>query len=252
VSHAPEISLPISSQKGASRAHAPAISPPISDQKGASHASVISPPTSNQKGASHGPTISAPTSNPKDESGSLVISPPIFNRNDASSNSENLSPHDISGEKRNLLFDLAIEVKGQCPICFFHRIQCRPHWAYRCDSGLCGNATRWKTFKAALRLGSSVCWRCAFPFDPPCDHPRGSNQCEFPDLLKELAFLVYVDSTQIRDAVFFKLGVSCPSTIGQYAIWLGRTSSVPGSVVNIVEVLAAYWALRKDGLLAGF
>jgi hypothetical protein len=162
---------------------------------------------------------------------------------------ETLSPQDIVEGKRELILDLTLEVAGQCPICFFHRTTCQPHWAFRCDSGLCGTAPRWKSFKTFLRLGSSVCWRCALPFGSPYNHPPPPSQCDYPDLLKELAFLVYVDDHNVRDAVFAVLGSTPPATLARYGHWLGQTGSTPGATVNIVEVLAVYWSLRTNGTL---
>jgi hypothetical protein len=161
------------------------------------------------------------------------------------------SAQDTAEEKRGRVLDLSLEVVGRCPICFVLHRKPDTHWAYRCPTNICGKSNAWNTFKKGLRLGSSVCPRCALPYGAPCNHvpmePNTSFQsahCDYNDLLKEIAFTIYEDAGT-REAAFAELGVSPPKTISLYRYWLGQNTF--GSVINFIEVLAAYWLCRSKG-----
>src|ERR1700722_2845714 len=122
---------------------------------------------------------------------SLIPSP---SHGPASSGSENeyaLAPVDIEERKREHVLDLTLALVGHCPLCFVRRSKPDVHWAYRCPSALCGTSPNWNAFKTGLRLGPTVCPRCAPPSDAPCNHPPlpanrsvPTMKCDYNDLLK--------------------------------------------------------------------
>jgi len=94
---------------------------------------------------------------------------------------------------------------------------------------------------------------CFAPFGPPFNHevpPRGERYngdlCEYPDVLKELAYIIYKNE-RVRAAVFAKLGHADPSTLALYWRFIGKIS--PGGLLGVYEVLAAYLELKESNQL---
>jgi hypothetical protein len=165
-----------------------------------------------------------------------------------------IAPQDIAEAKRERVLELTLCVTGHCPICWFRGTEHDDHWAYHCPTQVAGESPSWKGFKQNLRLGPTVCYRCGLPFGSPCNHvrlnhgERASNlTCDYQDVLRELAFLIYTDSAETRDAVFARLQVRVPNSLGLFKHWLSRSNPAPGGLVNFVELLAAYWSLKSQG-----
>jgi hypothetical protein len=166
-----------------------------------------------------------------------------------------LSAQDVAEEKREQLLSLCLDVVRRCPICWYQGVDHGSHWAYYCPSGLCGQSKEWKEFKRTLHFtGDLVCVQCGVPFGPPFFHgspPPGrtmpTGKCTYSDLLKEITFLIYTGDPVVREAIFSKLGVRLPPSIGRYAYWLAQANT-SGLLLNFVDILATYWTLRCEGI----
>jgi hypothetical protein len=158
---------------------------------------------------------------------------------------------DLAEETRERVLSLVLDVTGRCPLCYVRGVKPDVHWAYRCPSKLCGSSQTWTTFKTGLRLGPSVCPRCALPYDAPCNHPppppgqnTPSTKCDYNDILKEIAFVIYVD-VGIREGVFVELGIPPPQSVAHYRHWLGGVNRKHGGVLNFIELLGAYYSYKS-------
>ena len=88
---------------------------------------------------------------------------------------------------------------------------------------------------------------------PPFNHPAptpgeryNGDLCEYPDILKELAFIIYHEAT-LRAAVFAALGVSTPLTMQSYKFFLRKLR--PGGILGLYDVLFTCLHLRDQGML---
>jgi hypothetical protein len=97
----------------------------------------------------------------------------------------------------------------------------------------------------------TVCFLCFAPFGPPFNHdipPPGTrntgNLCEYPDVLKELAYIIYKE-TQVKNVVFTKLGAPVPTTLHSYKRFIGKKCG--GGLLGLYKVMATYLDLRESG-----
>jgi hypothetical protein len=105
-------------------------------------------------------------------------------------------------------------------------------------------------FRASLRFlpNSRMCFKCCEPQHPPFDHPKGVIGCKYNDVVKPLAYVIFKNE-QLRKKVFGKMQLPANqfSLIADYQKWLVQRQGVPGSMVNIHEVILAYHELYPDG-----
>jgi hypothetical protein len=82
--------------------------------------------------------------------------------------------------------------------------------------------------------------------------PQGTRQtpefCEYPDVLKELVYILYQDRS-LHEKVFGKLGVPPPSTLHRYKWYITREQE--GGIFGAYEVVHTYLDVRElEGLSA--
>jgi hypothetical protein len=158
---------------------------------------------------------------------------------------------DVGQATLERIASLAGELVGQCRICWVNGKLGRGHFTYRCKTGIC-STNEWKTFKAQTTFPSGVvCFLCFGLYGPPFNHEMpapGSRYkgdlCDYPDVLKELTFILY-KKTAIRNAIFARLGHPSPSSTMSYWRFLGRRYA--GGLLGVYEVLATYLDLREAG-----
>jgi hypothetical protein len=96
-----------------------------------------------------------------------------------------------------------------------------------------------------------ACFLCFAPYGPPFNHeipPSGirykGTLCDYPDCLKELAYMIY-GNEQVRDAVFTRLGRPVPATLTSYWRFIGAAPT--GGLLGVYHAIAAYLDLREMG-----
>jgi hypothetical protein len=176
----------------------------------------------------------------------------MLSLNDVTSDNAGTLPVDEVSTEQKLqrVLTLAEELSEQCRICWFRGEVQRPHATYRCPTGVC-SGDEWKSFKKnAYFPGRTVCFLCFASFAPPFNHevpPPGSRYsgelCEYPDVLKELAYIIYQDRTA-RSIVFTKLGVPTPTTLASYKRFIGRKHA--GGILGLYEAISAYLCWREE------
>jgi hypothetical protein len=159
-----------------------------------------------------------------------------------------MSAQDSAEMKGDALLELLLLTNRKCPICWAIRHKTETHWAYHCPEKRCGLDATWLAFKGALIFPSGiVCNLCAVPYQSPCLHARPPGKCQFPDHVKEFAFLIYTEA-QFRDAAFAKLGIAVPKNVLRYAHWLGQANTSDG-VLHITEIVGVFAELRAKGAI---
>jgi hypothetical protein len=146
---------------------------------------------------------------------------------------------------------MAEEVMELCRICWVRGQATRPHPTYRCQTRLC-SGDEWKSYKSQMRFPPGlVCFLCLAPYGPPFNHdkpargdPYTGEFCDYPDVLKELSFVLYHDG-DIKAAIFTRLGAPIPDTITTYKRFMGKKWR--GGLLGLYEVLVAYLDLKEEG-----
>jgi hypothetical protein len=157
---------------------------------------------------------------------------------------------DDSHNKLCRILSVVQDIVDRCRICWVNREVSHPHATFRCTTRIC-SGDNWKTFKSDLQFPRGVvCYFCLAPYGPPFDHPRappGTRQspefCDYPDVLKELAYIVYQDRS-LREKVFGKLGGSAPSTLYQYKRYITKPRN--GGILGTYDVINAYLDVREE------
>ena len=173
-----------------------------------------------------------------------------------SSSASSVSEHGIRNEDKEALdriHNAMLEMVDECRVCWANREVKRPHHTYRCPTKMLSERA-WEVFKADLRFPSGVlCYFCLIPYGPPFLHaraPLGSQAtpelCDFPDALKELAYVLYRDES-LRGKVFAKLGVAEPSSLYLYKRYITRSSKK--SLLGVYQVIDAFLRVREEGSL---
>ena len=176
-----------------------------------------------------------------------------------SSSTSSVPEHDIRNEDKealNRIHNAMLEMIYECRVCWANREVKRPHPTYRCPTKTLSERG-WELFKADLRFPHGVlCYFCLIPYGPPFLHaraPLGSQPtpqlCDFPDALKELAYVLYRDDS-LRGKVFAKLGVAEPSSLYLYKRYITRSSKE--GLLGVYKVIDAYLRVREEeGSLGG-
>ena len=75
----------------------------------------------------------------------------------------------------------------------------------------------------------------------PPDAKRTADLCEYPDVLKELVYILYQNPT-LREKIFANLGVASPPTLYRYKTYITK---MQGGHLGAYKVINAYLAVRK-------
>jgi hypothetical protein len=146
-------------------------------------------------------------------------------------------------------------ITNSCRICWVNREVSRPHSTFHCPTRIC-SGSEWKTFKSDLQFSRGiVCYFCLALYGPPFNHvraPLGTRQtpalCEYPDVLKELAYILFQDQS-LREKVFAKLDHPPPSTMSLYKRYIVKPQD--GGILGTYNAINAYLDVREEeGLLA--
>lgn len=170
-----------------------------------------------------------------------------------SSSTSSVPEHDIRNEDKEALdriHNAMLEMIDECRVCWANREVKRPHHTYRCPTKMLSERG-WEVFKADLRFPpGALCYFCLIPYGPPFLHaraPLGSQAtpelCDFPDALKELAYVLYSDES-LRGKVFAKLGVAEPSSLYLYKRYITRSSKK--GLLGVYQVIDAYLRVREE------
>jgi hypothetical protein len=158
-----------------------------------------------------------------------------------------------TGQSKDATMDrilhLAQELAGQCCVCWVNGDVGKAHFTYRCASNIC-SGNEWRSFKSKIHFPCGlVCFLCFAPYEPPFNHeapPAGSRYqgelCEYPDVLKELTYVLYQNQA-LRNAIFAKLGQSVPTSLVSYWRFIGKQGK--SGLLGVYEVLAAYLDLNE-------
>jgi hypothetical protein len=93
------------------------------------------------------------------------------------------------------------------------------------------------------------------PYGPPFNHAqplpgeqRSPNHCDYPDVLKELAYILYA-RRPLREQIFARLGVATPSTLEVYKKYIAKRQD--GGIFGAYNVIHAYLEVREEEALLG-
>ena len=192
-------------------------------------------------------SLSRQSTEPAIDTGSSISSSSTTSLSSISSGTE-----DIGDQKLGRILGAVQEIVGECRFCWAQRETTkRPHRTLRCSTGIC-SGNDWKRFKVGLQFPKNVvCYFCLSPYGPPFDHTRASagaqqtsDLCEYPDVLKELVFILYQDEVS-REKIFSRLGVAGPSSLSLYQRFIGKRRH--GGIFGAYEVVNAFLELRESG-----
>jgi hypothetical protein len=158
---------------------------------------------------------------------------------------------DSQARYKQLLY--VLKQAASCSLCWLFsdaKFDHLPHRsAYTCPRNIM-DTLEYGTFRSRLRFmpNSRMCWKCCEPQHPPFDHPKGTDGCKYNDVVKPIAYVIFQDD-QLRAKVFGKMQMPANrfSSISNYRDWLVQRQGAPGSMVNIHEVLLAYYELYPYG-----
>ena len=158
---------------------------------------------------------------------------------------------DATDLKLNRIFSLLQEIfHERCRICWVEKTRTHPHGTFRCPRALC-SGSEWNSFKTNLRFpAGKVCYFCMVPYCAPFNHERplpGTSRtpdlCYFPDVLKELSYILYAKRL-LRQKIFQRLGLSMPLTLEAYKRYIARRPN--GGIFGAYEVIYAYLEVREE------
>lgn len=150
------------------------------------------------------------------------------------------------------LQDLAEVVpNGSCRQCWHSKTGGgRRHFTYNCvDSTL--RRPDYRDFKSGRLYYASgkICPLCLSPYQLPFQHPRpehgkpaSASSCEYPDALKEHAWIVWRDKNAM-EAIFSHLGVQVPLSLMAYKRFLVK--EVEADLLGLAVVLSTYYLMRE-------
>jgi hypothetical protein len=167
-----------------------------------------------------------------------------------------LSSEDIAGAQNNVklsrILSVVQEIVSDCRICWVSRTISAPHFTFRCSTRTCSGED-WIKFKSSIRFPpGKVCFYCFAPYSAPFNHAQAPtsrrqspDQCDYPDVLKELTYIIYQD-VSLRQRVFAKLGHSMPSNLNEYKRFITKESE---GIFGVYEVIFAYIDVREEGIV---
>jgi len=159
-------------------------------------------------------------------------------------------PSSSVDQKLGRILTAVQDVASVCRVCWVHGGKTRPHRTFKCPTKIC-SSQEWGQFKINLRFPkNSVCYFCLSPYAPPFNHARpppgtekSADLCEYPDVLKELVYIIYQDRSR-RSKIFAKLGVAPPSSLYLYQRFIGKRQQ--DGILGAYEVVNAYLELRES------
>lgn len=167
-----------------------------------------------------------------------------------------LSSEGIASVQNNVklsrILSVVQEIVFDCRICWVSRTVSAPHTTFRCSKRTC-SGVEWAKFKSSIRFPpGKVCFYCFAPYSAPFNHAQAPtdrrqspDQCDYPDVLKELTYIIYQD-VSLRQRVFAKLEHPMPSNLNEYTRFItGRQS---GGIFGVYEVIFAYVDIREEGI----
>ena len=96
-----------------------------------------------------------------------------------------------------------------------------------------------------MLLLSFTVWAAIRPYTrAPAGNQQTSDLCEYPDVLKELVYILYQDEV-LREKIFARLGVDGPSSLSLYQRFIGKIRH--GGFFGAYEVVNAFLELRESG-----
>lgn len=199
----------------------------------------------------HSPTPAGPTPSDSDATSSLSRESTLSSISSFSSEKNGSD----SNAKLCRILEVVEEVVDECRICWVNRTASHPHTTYRCPTKIC-SGVGWKRFKANLQFPSGkICYFCFAPFGPPFNHrqpppgtQRSADLCDYPDVLKELLYILYHNES-LRKKVFSKLGHSTPSSLSLYKRYISKMQCI--GILGAYNVIDAYLDVREGGELLG-
>jgi hypothetical protein len=88
------------------------------------------------------------------------------------------------------------------------------------------------------------------PYGPPFNHQqplpgvrRSPDLCDYPDVLKELAYILYAKQS-LREKVFGRLGLPMPRSLEHYKRFIARRLN--GRIFGAYDVIYAYLEVREE------
>lgn len=168
-----------------------------------------------------------------------------------SSFSSDSSDDGNSNLKLTRILSVTQELNNECRICWVKngKTTSRSHRSYRCFSKI--SRTAWDSFKKGfLFQPGQVCFYCLAPYDYPFNHarppsgvPRSATLCDYPDVLKEVVYLLY-ENQSLRQEIFARLGDTMPPTLQCYQRYI---SVKKGGTLGAYNVINAYLDIREEG-----
>lgn len=160
-------------------------------------------------------------------------------------------PSSSVDQKLDRILTAVQDITSVCRVCWVHGGKSRPHRTFKCPTKIC-SSQQWGQFKVNLRFPkNTVCYFCLSPYAPPfnhAQHPPGTEKsadlCEYPDVLKELVYILYQDQS-LRCKIFAKLGVAPASTLYLYQRFIGKRQQ--DGIFGAYGVVNAYLELREAG-----
>ena len=157
-----------------------------------------------------------------------------------------------SNVKLSRILSVVQEIVFECRICWVSRTISAPHTTFRCNKRTCSGED-WVKFKSSIRFPpGKVCFYCFAPYSAPFNHTQAPtnkrqspDQCDYPDVLKELTYIIYQDVV-LRQRVFAKLGHPMPSNLIEYKQFI--TSRQSEGIFGVYEVIFAYIDVREEGI----
>jgi hypothetical protein len=161
-------------------------------------------------------------------------------------------PSSSVDQKLGRILTAVQDIANVCRVCWVHGGETRPHRTFKCPTKIC-SSREWGQFKINLQFPkNSVCYFCLSPYAPPFNHARpppgtkkSADLCEYPDVMKELVYILYQDQSR-RSKIFAKLGVAPASTLYLYQRFIGKRQQ--DSLLGAYEVVNAYLELRELGV----
>ena len=139
-----------------------------------------------------------------------------------SSSSSSTDPGDVQRQLERLLA-VVDDACGQCRMCWINGEVTEPHYTYRCQNTVLSSHGR-KSFSIQAKDAVCFLYFALTPYSPPFNHnvPPPGGPCrgelsEYPDVIKELAYLLY-NQVELRNAAFGTLGQPAPPTMNSYCL----------------------------------
>jgi hypothetical protein len=141
--------------------------------------------------------------------------------------------------------ELLIQFSSVCAFCLIHGDQKPHHTIVKCPTILKverGKAlSEYKAWKSKIRYKTSVCWKCHVPQgEHDSLHPqfvKGSNGCEFDDIIAPFAFAIFCDSR--RQQICNDRFAGSMTSLEEFIKWSGG-ATVQGHLSNLSALFFSF------------